>query len=121
MRTFKFRVWDKKYEKMYNSDDVKTALVFPDKDVEIMQFTGLHDKSGKEIYEGDRVSLWYEELFFKDTVEGEIVWDNSNAQFVIDFSDQENSLPLAKFDLGFAQIEVIGNIFEVKEKGCSMK
>ncbi len=52
MREIKFRAWDKKYTKMYHGD-IKIALTYPNEEVEIMQYTGLKDKNGKEIYEGD--------------------------------------------------------------------
>ena len=51
MREIKFRVFDKKYHKMYYGGDIKTALAFPQEDCEIMQYTGLKDKNGKEVFE----------------------------------------------------------------------
>jgi uncharacterized phage protein (TIGR01671 family) len=67
MREIKFRAWDKKNKVMiydfsyycklgenyaiYDFDtDVDECI---SDDVELMQFTGLKDKNGKEIYEGD--------------------------------------------------------------------
>ena len=63
MREIKFRAWD---GKRYTTDFFITSegTVFKphyDRDAEIVsdftieQFTGLHDKNGKEIYEGDIV------------------------------------------------------------------
>lgn len=65
-REIKFRAWDgKKMLFSQNSDfylmpngiqvPSSTGHEFYDKNFPVMQFTGLHDKNGKEIYEGDIV------------------------------------------------------------------
>jgi uncharacterized phage protein (TIGR01671 family) len=54
MREIKFRAWDEKY----NQWDTSPLTIHPAESVVkqgrvIQQFTGLKDKNGKEIYEGD--------------------------------------------------------------------
>lgn len=54
-REIKFRAWlNVQKEMLY--EDLFGAEKFGGRDCEIMQFTGLKDKNGKEIYEGDIVA-----------------------------------------------------------------
>jgi uncharacterized phage protein (TIGR01671 family) len=58
MRELKFRVWDEKY----NCWDKSSLLIYPNEEIKkqgrvIQWFTGLKDKYGKEIYEGDIIEL----------------------------------------------------------------
>lgn len=102
MREIKFRAWDKRFNNMIY-DKPMAILYLKDDNHEIMQFTGLLDKQGKEIYEGDIVkhTPTFPELEGKYHI-GEIKIEPSRGICV-------NNIPLA-----FGP-EVIGNIYENPE------
>lgn len=113
MREIKFRAWDKHLkgwvvETVLVSDSF--AYIIRNHQLvalyaEIMQFTGLKDKNGIEIFEGDwlKHDLWGV---------SEVIWDNESACFR--GKNDEHDITLAHHQL--LRSKVIGNIYEDKGK-----
>jgi len=119
----KLRAWDKEDERMsygeveYFDDSINYRFdhfcTGADEDVEFMQSTGLKDKKGIEIYEGDVVKVTDEDesTDFCDGGIGTINGLDEIFMWYID-GDVENGL----FDINSSYyIEVIGNIYENPE------
>ena len=112
-REIKFRAWHNKVKEMLYAETPKYIFAWVDEGqpVEIMQFTGLHDKNGNEIYEGD--------IIIHDYLDGEIThsvieWYRTGwyaksledpTKQVAGYLELENC----------KNIEVIGNIYENPE------
>ena len=81
----------------------------------LMQYIGLKDKSGVEIYEGDIVRVWHynHAMGALETPDIYEVIFGKNAAFIL----HNNSVwPWVGFDeAGFSKYEVIGNIHETPE------
>lgn len=125
-REIKFRAWHKVEKKLCPIDVLttkgafligvengpdeltnggKTIIISPkngrfcmNEDIELMQFTGLHDKNGKEIYEGDIVKYSYGD------------WEES---FKSPVEFHEGAFyPVCEVPEDEKHFEVIGNIYE---------
>jgi uncharacterized phage protein (TIGR01671 family) len=117
MREIKFRAWNKEAEVMHNWDEIGKVLhakYFDDwiaeGGIELMQYTGLKDKNGKEIYEGDVIRgedpLDY---FLKDITQVVVEWLECGAWYP--FACDHDYEPYPKPE----HCEVIGNIYENPE------
>jgi hypothetical protein len=112
MRVIKFRYWDKQKREFWDEPKELNHFVFSyghnysdageDEDRIIFggQYTGMNDKNGKEIYEGDLVKVTWEDIYNKNAVIIEIKWANGY-HFPNSGAHTVNS-----------QSEIIGNIYE---------
>jgi uncharacterized phage protein (TIGR01671 family) len=126
MREIKFRAWNKDdsnpmFDPFISGLRFTTFVNAPS--IVLMQFTGLKDKNGKEIYEGD---IAFVKDYFSDLcenwtdlewidLEGEIKFI-SGAFWICGKVDEE--IPLFVFDKDLDttdHIEIIGNIYENSE------
>ena len=120
----KFRVWDKDYEMLKPAAHIalqKKAVIYsidgfaittkPIKEIILMQSTGLEDKNGTEIYEGDIVQA----VAFLKWI-GIVKYDTEKAAFMLDGVNdthtRDNYVYMSQFDDDF---EILGNIYENPE------
>lgn len=96
MREIKFRAWNEVKNQMEND-------VYKDYH-NLMQYTGLKDKNGKEIYEGDGF-YFYNDFRYVGFEDGAFFTYKKNGT-------QQESL---YFCLLYINVEIIGNIYENPE------
>lgn len=106
MRPIKFRVWSKSHECMLPILKEDIFGVLENNDHIVMQFTGLLDKNGKEIWEGDIVRFVADDIVFKV---GEVIFKDGMFLACHGQTIPENHLFT---DLQTYKCEVLGNIFE---------
>lgn len=78
-------------------------------DIILMQFTGLQDKNGRDIYEGDIV-----EENSSDHSRYEIVWDDKHACFKLNCKRVSKATQYPSWNRGVNMV-IIGNIYENPE------
>lgn len=127
MRQIKFRAWNKNWgmmlpvAKLTFECDVQSLMVYNEatdglheewedevigEDVFLMQFTGLTDKNGKEIYEGDVVK-------WDDTEQcGYIEYAPEATEYVVDEWKTGNTRSEGHSLSSLGAVEIIGNIYE---------
>jgi hypothetical protein len=106
MREIKFRYWDSFLKQMYYSDywiweEWQGAIQQTTPDRITMQFTGMLDKSGKEIYEGD--------ILDRKGIPCEVYWHDHEWRLAPRGERQFDKTPPFLF---VRSMEVIGNVWE---------
>ena len=132
MRELKFRFWNKIAQRFQPASkyaiDGKGDLVAYDYEMRVyddaapfsrtcivaQQYTGLKDKNGVEIYEGDFV-----EIIYGENLVGEVYFQSNMGTFRVKCND-ENSYPLVTYNIEANKLinvveKVIGNIYEPPE------
>lgn len=125
----KFRAWLKQYKEMV--DEVNDMTFFEGNlefigcrtangvsfqycadDIILMQSTGLHDKNGKEIFEGDILAIETDEGILNVN----IFWDSKHALFMFESKKYNEKDLLAELvEDNTYPFEIAGNIYENPE------
>lgn len=123
-REIKFRAYSSHNHKMYPvsniewdidgriwviADDGKNGIELMDEEAHLMEYTGLHDKNGREIYEGD-IIVTHPKMKYEIPKIGVVQYGNCRPMF------QYKSVDGEEYSIWsnnvYRTYEVIGNIFE---------
>lgn len=128
-REVKFRAWLKNKNKMidvsqlnFTRENVSDGYFnyYDFEDIELMQYTGLKDKNGKKIFEGDIVRTYRlnADKYLEDRTReydefiGVIIWNEEYLEYYIQKNSNEYEDVLKPFERYY---EAIGNIYENPE------
>jgi len=123
MREIKFRAWDVVADRMFSWEVIKEStledfyeVIVPSGEVNLvtMQYTGLKDKNGREIYEGDILQMAgrveqprWQVVWYENAWQTKLAW--IEGRLPKGYYVRLSSDKLVEFD------EVIGNIYENNE------
>lgn len=120
MREIKFKAWVKELNEIREVEYInflKKMISYPNKfckeyylnadfdEIELMQYTGLKDEYGDEIYEGDIVTLHNSRY--------KVIFNMEQARFVLRDDKLEMEIPFTNNNN--ERMEIIGNIYENPE------
>lgn len=113
MREIKFKAWNVATKTMIDLKKITPLALNVDTDglfipfsdgLILMQYTGLHDKNGKEIWEQDICKDYMGYLH-------RVVWDEKYLSYMFERADGKLLSGVGQNAEGF-QVEIIGNIYE---------
>jgi uncharacterized phage protein (TIGR01671 family) len=120
----KFRAWIKNDKEMIDVDEIHwfngeldiigdyITFVRKADEIELMQSTGLKDKNGKEIFEGDILGIETDEGILNVN----IFWDDKHALFMFESEIHNEKELLAELvEDNTYSFEILGNIYENPE------
>lgn len=122
----KFRAWDKLDKKIYEVEDISwfngefdfigDGITFKRNadDVELMQSTGLKDKNGKEIFEGDIIAIEVDDT--ETPINAKIFQNNKIGMLMFHVFEDNEDVPMVELlEENSVEFAVIGNIYENPE------
>ncbi len=124
MREIKFRAWLKKekiivdvLELIHNgrvgiSVQDSGPFIRQPEEIELMQFTGLKDKNGNDVYEGYIFKCIYDFDGCSKHL-NEIAWSDKTARFYLKPHGEDCHQPAVEIDVhDMTRMEIIGNIYQ---------
>ena len=124
MKETRFRAWDKENNTMLTWEQLKSEADFSwfaDENSVFMQYTGLVDKHGVEIYEGDWIRVETQEEDNGEFPIGYVVRANDEPNMFIALPEQLKETGERQYHLESlyehysGEFEVIGNIYQNKD------
>ena len=114
---FKFRVWDFFHKQWItgaaielNGRIINTSFAEPETNCVALQYTGLTDKNGNLIFEGDIVQ--YNQNSSYDNMDFIVKWRDDKLGFIFQSNSGEQLVNQTPHLNRFKHLEVVGNIFE---------